>query len=164
MDSRTWYRDEPGAASIMKTMLRQGDVTTLNVYTVAISEKNVNGRGTFPRDYSRYPELDGIIIRPSTVRRNRKTLTHEVGHWLGLYHTFQGRDCKGQGDHVHDTPAEASPSFECETDRDTCPDSGGLDPVHNYMDYSPDSCRTEFTPGQVTRMKQQIAVYRNIKG
>ncbi|KAG8722519.1 hypothetical protein FRC08_001033 [Ceratobasidium sp. 394] len=162
-NNETWYRDEPGAAPIMKTMLHQGDATTLNVYTVAISDGDVRGRGTLPRYYSRYPKLDGIIIRPDTVRRNSKTLTHEVGHWLGLYHTFEGGDCKGKGDYVDDTPAEASPSWECKTVRDTCP-GGGLDPVHNYMDYGPDSCRTEFTPGQVIRMKQQIAVYRNIKG
>ncbi|KAG8721460.1 hypothetical protein FRC08_012806 [Ceratobasidium sp. 394] len=160
--NETWYRDEPGAARIMRTKLHQGGAALLNVYTVAISEGGVMARSTLPWSYSGDPTFDGIVIRPGTVGDDSKILTHEVGHWLGLYHTFRN-GCEGDGDQVDDTPAEASPSWGCDTTRDTCP-GGGYDPVHNHMDYSPSSCRTEFTPGQVTRMKQQIAVYRNIKG
>lgn len=67
------------------------------------------------------------------------TSVHEAGHWLGLLHTFQTYACDDTGDMVDDTPASSIDSVGCPIGKDSCPDSPGLDPIHNFMDYSDDS-------------------------
>jgi hypothetical protein len=80
-----------------------------------------------------------------------------------LLHTFQGGcdtgTCGQTGDQVCDTPAEATPTSGCPTGKDTCP-ATGLDPIHNYMDYSTDICYTNFTTGQDQRADALMAQYR----
>ncbi|OHE91141.1 metalloprotease, partial [Colletotrichum orchidophilum] len=143
----------------MKTALRKGDYGSLNLYFLR-SVGGAFGICTFPTNASPGSSAfiaDGCTILSSTVPGGSstnynlgKTATHEIGHWFGLYHTFQG-GCNG-GDSVADTPAQASASSGCPVGRDSCPSITGLDPIHNYMDYSYDSCYEEFTSGQQTRM------------
>jgi len=109
--------------------------------------------------------IDGCSVLFSTAPNGTeinynlgRTVTHEVGHWMGLYHTFQG-GCFG-GDDVDDTPAQSSPTSGCPVGRDSCPTVDGLDPIHNYMDYSYDSCYEEFTYGQAVRMRSAWDEYR----
>jgi hypothetical protein len=128
------------------------------------------GHSTMPDDYSEVNQLHGVLIYYATLPGGTAvpynlghTLTHEVGHYLGLHHTFQGGcEAKGLGkdDYVSDTPAEGSPAKGCPIGRDTCPQRSGLDPVTNYMDYSHDSCMNHFTPGQALRMHSETSKYR----
>ncbi|CAE6365610.1 unnamed protein product [Rhizoctonia solani] len=166
--NQTWFERDIRAE--MKEVLRQGNANTLNIYSTSLP--GLLGYTTLPSNYQLNPKNDGVVIRYSTVPGGTyypfnlgKTLTHEVGHWLGLYHTFQGANCTGKGDEVWDTPAHEAPNFGCPRRDlpDTCPKQPGKDPIFNFMNYGDDVCLNEFTAGQVERMHQQFMVYRRGK-
>lgn len=162
----TWWNMTDGstAESKAKKALRKGDESTLNVYSANPTDGSL-GWASFPWEYSSTTKDDGVVILYSTVPGGSAypydegmSLVHEVGHWMGLYHTFQG-GCGKTGDSVADTPAEKSANYGCPSKRDTC-SSSGSDPIHNFMDYSDDSCMTEFTSDQNDRMDAAYAAYR----
>ncbi len=164
VDSTKWFSLVPGEKeAAMKRALHEGDERTLNIYSAKLGQLLL-GWATFPFvDYGD-PTYDGIVILHTTVPGGSEdpydegdNATHEVGHWLGLFHTFQD-GCEG-GDLVADTAPEASPAFGCPIGRDTCTQPG-LDPITNFMDYTEDACMFEFTAGQGSRMRQVWTAYR----
>ena len=165
-DNRRWFTMGHGskAERDAKNALAWDPHTYLNFYT-ANPGQGLLGWATFPWDLNRNGNLDGVVVLYSSLPggsaapyNQGDTGTHEVGHWLGLYHTFQG-GCNEPGDQVSDTPAEASPAYGCPVGRDSC-SAAGLDPIHNFMDYTDDACMDHFTGGQNTRMSAMISTYR----
>ncbi|KAK0631351.1 extracellular metalloprotease NCU07200, partial [Immersiella caudata] len=156
----------------MRKTLRTGDYKALNLYIQADAGEGLLGECYYPDNVEPNSDdffRDGCKIKAATLPggadagNNRGiTTVHEVGHWFGLMHTFEG-GCEGNGDFVDDTPAEKEATYQCTVGLDTCPDQPGLDSIHNYMAYTNDDCIDElgeFTPGQIARMHAQWSEFR----
>jgi len=147
----------------MQTRLHHGGRRTLNVYTISFNEERVFGFSSYPNSLL---AADGIVLSwrtlpgPLSPIDAAGTLTHEAGHWLGLIHPFEGRQCAEDGDLVDDTPVASEAPHGCPVGLDSCPDQPGVDAINNHMGYTSDACRTEFTRGQVARMHGIIERYR----
>ena len=161
-----WYRMMIGAGTERraKQSLALDPAHYLNIYTCAPGARLL-GWAYYPWSAPEDHFIHGVVVHYGTLpggylaRYNLgRTATHEVGHYLGLLHTFEN-GCDAPGDQVEDTPYEAQPAFGCPDGRDTCP-AAGLDPIHNYMNYGDDACVIEFTAGQDTRMDGIVPIYR----
>jgi hypothetical protein len=154
----SWFNAAPGttAEAQMKSTLRRGTCRDMNIYTN--NAAGFLGYATFPSDCAANQDNDGVVLLYDSLPGGEAvpynlgdTAVHEAGHWLGLFHTFQG-GCSGNGDFVSDTPAERSPAYGCPSGRDSCRNSSGGDPITNFMDYSDDFCMFRFSSGQSARM------------
>lgn len=163
-----WFEAGPGSTAEreMKTALHVGGADVLNFYTN--NGGGYLGWATFPFWFAADPEMDGVVCLYSSLPGGTEvpynegdTGSHEVGHWLGLFHTFQGSCGAIYNDFVEDTPAERSPAFGCPSGRDSCP-KPGIDPIENFMDYTDDPCMFRFTSGQSARMESLSLQYRRL--
>ncbi len=166
-DNTAWSTHSPGDANetAMKSTLAIDPATTLNFYLCNLGG-GLLGYATFPWFYSESSYMHGVVCLYSSVPGGSSypynegdTGTHEVGHFVGLYHTFQN-GCTYPGDEVDDTPYEASPNFGCPEGTDSCPSDPGDDPIHNFMDYTDDACMYEFSIGQGERSHSIMSIYK----
>lgn len=175
-----WYNASHGstAEAQMKRAIRDADGNGVNdegpnvlyFYTNNTGGGSTGGWATFPWDYAARPVMDGVVVLWKSLPggsigpsyNEGEIGSHEVGHWVGLYHTFQG-DCRKPGDEVEDTPYEfITGARGCPEGSDTCKRQPGADPIHNYMDYTYNTCQWEFTKGQAARADEKCQVYRGL--
>lgn len=163
-NNAAWFNLSTAASeTAIKSTLAVNPATNLNIYSCI--PYGYLGFAYYPWSFPESSFEHSVFIDYRTVPGGGlvpydlgRTATHEIGHYLGLAHTFEN-GCVAPGDFIADTPYEASPAFGCPIGRNTCA-SPGLDPIQNYMDYTDDACYTEFTPDQWARMCAMTGTYR----
>lgn len=160
-----------GATSNTNTILKPSTIWDasqyMNMWSVNFSDPTLLGFAQFPGGAA---NTDGVVSNYTYFGSNDatgvsipgpfnlgRTMTHEVGHYLGLFHTFQG-GCAAPNDYCDDTPAVDSPNFGCPTTHQSC---GTLDMVQNYMDYTDDACMNVFTNDQKARVIAVLTTQAN---
>ena len=171
VDNAAWFNmgHRSQAERQAKTALHVDPETNLNFYTGAL-QGGLLGWATFPFDLAGDPDMDGVVMLHSSLPGGSSepynlgaTAVHEIGHWLGLYHTFEPRGtCDLVNDRVEDTPNHANPDFGKPAPGSVIACDGVTPtPVKNYMNYTDDAWMDHFTPGQAQRMRDQIGLYRS---
>lgn len=155
-----YSRDSPTQAELTaKYKLNKPGKSTLNIYTARVS--GFQGWARWPWQLD--DRVDGVVVKHSTLPGGATSyynlgdvVVHEVGHWLGLFHTSE-RGCNAPGDCVDDTPAEESVKTVCQDGIGACPGPG----LHrNFMNYTDDQCKNQFTRDQMARMVAIYSAYR----
>ena len=166
VNNDTWVNADlySAAEAAMKDSLAIDPAHVLNFYTNDLPGGGL-GYARFPWEFPEDSYMHGVVCDYASLPDGSitnydegDTGVHEVGHYLGLWHTFQN-GCDEPGDEVDDTPYEQSPAFGCPSGRNTCPDPEP-DPIHNFMDYTYDSCMDHFTSGQSDRIDIILPQYR----
>jgi hypothetical protein len=151
----------------VKNLVRWDPSRFYNVWVVNRIDGMDGTSGTFYAGYAYFPgvsaALDGTIMLATQMQPNRKTLPHEIGHALSLYHPFEGTgppgpacpsnaDCSVDGDEVCDTDPITQPGgFVCRTGNNACTGTPySINTEHNFMNYT--TCSTLFTADQKTRL------------
>jgi hypothetical protein len=165
-DNAQWFGDMDRYEDAVKAAVAEDNRYNFNQYFGNFRGGGLLGFCYFPNSFPESSYRHGCVNLYSSVPggssgnyNEGKTTTHETGHGIGLYHTFQG-GCNGHGDQWQDTcPQRFSTSGCPNTPAKSC----GLqcsDPIHNYMDYSYDRCMWEFTEGQNERANYQLSTFR----
>ena len=169
-----------GASELAAKSFAAWDVTGYyNIYVVNKIDGKDGTSGQFIAGFARFPgsgALDGTVMLATTMRAGSNVLPHEVGHALGLYHTFEGSDlntqcpanasCKDDGDEICDTDpvtnnvnSSGTYNFSCRTGINTCTGTAySPNTESNFMAYT--NCYTLFTNGQAERMQTVMATLR----
>lgn len=166
----------------MKKRLARDSRYYINIYSCNPYDPSVPpglyvlGLSTLPFQYPNGSYLHGILVHPNAFPGGAPdqpyglTTAHEIGHYLGLFHTFEshfnasGDPCDDPGDFIADTPTQNGPTFACPASTDSCPALPGNDDVPNFMNYSTDECMNHFTPNQIGTMIVATATYRPTLG
>jgi hypothetical protein len=172
---------------VLKSITQWPNIDYINIWIVP--QINGNTGNQLIAGFAYFPGvnniMDGIVIQASFFTENTTVASHEVGHYLALYHTFEG-DCFGNccppdipcdndptndddeicnrniGDRCEDTPAHIRSAFDCLQDvTNPCVASGtSSDHNINFMDYSDFSCQHTFTADQKKRMEAILNTVR----
>ena len=180
MGQAAW--SEENVDNIVKPQTQWNPTKYLNMWVVKLVDDTILGYAQFPSGSTLQgiggtvgaAETDGVVASYDafgTMAANDgsfvlnqsynlgRTMTHEVGHWLGLRHIWGDDDqCtpanSTTGDYVADTPDSNIENYDCVT----ISHCTGNDMIENYMDYTNDACMNTFTAGQKARM---VAVMTN---